>query len=203
MIARYEAVLFDFDGVIADSEPLHHSCWAEVLAPLGVDVDWETYRKHGIGLADRELVQFFCTRADPPVPLEHGFAHYSRKQVLFQQRMLEAPPVSTEALDFIRSLCSYRLGLVTSCVRCEVEPVVRRLGILDCFGTAIYAEDVRHHKPAPDPYLEAAARLGVKRALVVEDSAAGVASGRAAGFDVVQIPEARLMPELVRQQLSR
>jgi len=45
-MSRWEAILFDFDGVLADSEPVHHACWAEALAPHGIDLDWETYRNH-------------------------------------------------------------------------------------------------------------------------------------------------------------
>ena len=54
-----EAVLFDFDGVLLDSEPLHFACWRELLEPLGVPMDWETYRRHCVGVSDRETLALF------------------------------------------------------------------------------------------------------------------------------------------------
>ena len=59
---RYEAILFDFDGVLLDSEPLHFACWRQVLLPLGIELDWETYRDHCIGVADRDMVEFLAGR---------------------------------------------------------------------------------------------------------------------------------------------
>src|SRR5581483_6383312 len=63
---RYDAILFDFDGVLIDSEPLHFACWAEVLAPLGVRLEWEFYSRHCIGIDDREMLRMMATRSDPP-----------------------------------------------------------------------------------------------------------------------------------------
>jgi len=53
---RYEAILFDFDGVLVDSEPVHCQCWQEILKPYGLTLDWKTYCEHGIGAADRLLL---------------------------------------------------------------------------------------------------------------------------------------------------
>lgn len=197
----YEAVLFDFDGVIADSEPLHYACWAEALAPLGITFDWKTYSKHLIGLADPELLGFLSRLPNPPVPIERLWDQYPRKQEIFRQRALENPPIPEETVRLLKSLTDYKLGLVTSTGRAEVEPVLERAGIRDCFGALVYSEDVTRHKPAPEPYLLAARRLGVTRALVVEDSEAGIAAGRAAGFDVVRIRDAGKMAEVVMAKL--
>jgi HAD superfamily hydrolase (TIGR01509 family) len=95
------------------------------------------------------------------------------------------------------------LGLVTSSGRREVEPVIVRTGLAPLFGAAVYGEDVKRHKPDPEPYRTAAERLGARRALVVEDSQAGIASGRAAGFEVLEIPHADRTAEMVRTLLGR
>jgi len=105
-------------------------------------------------------------------------------------------------IRLLDSLDGYKLALVSSTSRAELEPVLRRAGILDRFQTLVCSEDVTNFKPHPEPYLVAAARLGVSRGLVVEDSEAGVASGRAAGFEVLHIPEAGRMVELLRAKLT-
>ena len=200
-VNHLEAILFDFDGVLADTEPLHHACWAQVLAPHGIELDWAAYRQYCVGLSDQDLVSLVAARAGRAAEAPKLWAEYPRKRDLFRRRVLEQPPISREAVELLASLDGYKLGLVSSSSRSEVEPVLRRAGIFQCFQTLICAEDVTRFKPEPEPYLLAARRLGVTRALVVEDSEAGLASGRAAGFEVLHIPEAARMPELVRKRL--
>lgn len=198
----YQAVLFDFDGVLADSEPVHFACWAEIVEPFGIRLDWETYRQRCVGMSDRQLVQFLAARANPPVDPKRLWDRCEQKQARFRERMLAHPAISSEAVDLIKSLSDYRLGVVSSSERSEVIPILQQAGIEGCFATIVCAEDVARHKPAPDAYLLAARLLGVQRALVVEDSEAGVASARAAGFEVLEITAAAKMPELVRRHLA-
>jgi HAD superfamily hydrolase (TIGR01509 family) len=75
-------------------------------------------------------------------------------------------------------------------------------GLMERLDTTVFGDDVTRHKPDPEPYLKAASLLGVTRALVVEDSEAGQASGLAAGFDVVRIPTPDQTAELVRRHLG-
>jgi HAD superfamily hydrolase (TIGR01509 family) len=198
----YQAVLFDFDGVLADTEQVHFACWAEALRPVGVELDWETYQEHYIGVTDRVLIEYLCSQTDPPLHFDRLWRQFPHKQQLFRQRMLVEPPISAQVIDFIKSLQEYKLAVVTSSARSEIEPALQRAGIAGCFGAIVCAEDVRRHKPAPDAFLLAAKRLGVERVLVVEDSAPGLEGGTAAGFDVVEIREARRMPEVVRAKLA-
>ena len=198
----FEAILFDFDGVLADTEALHFACWTEALAPHGVHLDWPTYREHCIGLSEPDFVAFVAARAGREEDFNTLWAEYPRKQALFRQRSLAEPPISEEVVELLRTLSSYKLGLVTSTSRHEIEPVLRRAGILDRFDTLICGEDVSRHKPAPEPYLLAAQRLGVSRVLVVEDSPAGLASACAAGFEVLHLPEPGLLAELLRATLQ-
>lgn len=200
-MSRCEAILFDFDGVLADSEPVHHACWAEVLAPHGIDLDWETYRQHCVGLSDRDLVDFVAAHSGREAEAERLWAECPRKQGLFRQRVLAASPISPAVIRLLDTLDGYKLALVSSTSRAELEPLLRRAGILDHFQTIVCSDDVTSLKPHPEPYLLAAQRLGVQRALVVEDSEAGLASGRAAGFEVLHIPEPGRMPKLLRAKL--
>jgi beta-phosphoglucomutase len=197
----YDAILFDFDGVLADTEPIHWRCWVEALAPLPIDLTWEVYAANCIGVQDHDMLPFLSSLSKPPVAAETLEPFFSRKKDLFRSRVLETSPIAAETIELVRSLTGYRLGLVTSSGRLEVEPVIERAGIGDCFSTMVFGEDVGNHKPSPEPYLLAASRLDAKRPLVVEDSAAGIASAQAAGFTVIRAPASSAVPGLVRIQL--
>jgi beta-phosphoglucomutase len=183
----FQAIFFDFDGVLLDTEPTHWVCWAEVLRPEGVELTWEYYRDHCIGIDDKDMLREMARNADPPRDWQALWKLYPAKKRLFQSRMVE-PPFDSDLRSMLPELCrDYRLAVVSSSACVEIEPLLRAGGIRDHFSTIVGGEDVTRHKPAPEPYLLAAERLGVQRALVIEDSAAGVASGRAAGFEVLAV----------------
>jgi HAD superfamily hydrolase (TIGR01509 family) len=199
----YEAILFDFDGVLVDSEPVHYACWVEVLKQFNISLPWEEYCARCIGLSDREMSRFLYLRADPPISLEQLWAEYPRKKAMARDRMLEAGLFSGEVARLLHDLSArYKLGVVTSSGKTEVEPILASAGVLPLLGATVYGSDVQRHKPAPDPYLLALERLEVSRALVVEDSQFGVEAGRAAGLDVLHIPSQTQVCHLVRTRLN-
>jgi HAD superfamily hydrolase (TIGR01509 family) len=199
---RYEAILFDFDGVLVDSEPIHFECWQEILQTFGVHLDWQTYSEHGIGVSDRDLMALLCQRADRPLAVEQLLAEYPRKKELFRNRMLGRQPFSADVLELLQQLHAYQLAVVTSSGRSEVEPILRSAGVHGFFHAAVYGGDVKKLKPAPDPYLLAMEKLGVRTGLAVEDSGAGEASARAAGLDVLRVQTPSQMPALLRALLG-
>jgi HAD superfamily hydrolase (TIGR01509 family) len=202
-VGKYEAIFFDFDGVLVDSEPVHFSCWQEILEPFGIAIDWATYCKHCIGITDRAMLSFLCSRRDPPLSIDELYKEYPRKKEMFRDRMLASKPVSEEVCCLVDRLRSnHKLAVVTSSGRREVEPILDASGLLPWLDACVYGEEVQRHKPAPDPYLMALDRLGVERALVVEDSEAGQASGRAAGLDVLPISLQRDMCAQVLERLG-
>jgi len=200
---EFEAILFDFDGVLLDSESVHCACWAEVLAPFGVTVGWEYYRQHGVGVDDREMLRTVAARFDPPRNWEELWAVYPAKKKLFQTRMAQLPPFDPSLDAFLNRLHgAYKLAVVTSSATTEIAPILAAGGIGRHFDTLVGGDDVKRHKPAPDPYLLAAQRLGVRTALVVEDSEPGMASGRAAGFEVLLVNGPADLQERVLGRLS-
>lgn len=200
---EFEAILFDFDGVICDSEPVHWACWAGVLAPLGVTLDWEFYRHRCIGIDDREMLRMMATRSDPPRRWESLWAQYPAKRDLFRARTIDAPPFPPGLAEFLEGLHGeYKMAIVTSSGRSEIEPLLEAGRLFRFFDTLVCAGDTDRHKPAPDPYLLAAERLQARTALVVEDSDAGIASGRAAGFEVLAVKSPADVPEVVARRLS-
>jgi beta-phosphoglucomutase len=198
---RYEAILFDFDGVLVDSEPVHFECWQEILQTFDMQLDWETYRTHGIGVSDRDLMSLICKQAGRPLEVDRLLAEYPRKRELFRSRMLRRQSFTPGVLELLPQLDAYQLAVVTSSGQSEVEPLLRQAGIHGLFRAMIYGGDVKKLKPAPDPYLLAMQKLGVRTALVVEDSDAGVASARAAGLDVLRVQSPAKMPELLRNRI--
>lgn len=198
----YEAIFFDFDGVLVDSEPIHFDCWREVLAPMRIHFTWEYYHEHFIGISDRKMAEELAVMADPQVAVEDIYARYGDKTELFRERMRRRLPFAPGVLEFVKSLRGVSIGVVSSSRRSEVEPVLDAGGLLSSLSVTVFGEDVTRHKPDPEPYSKAAAQLGVKKALVVEDSQAGVASGRAAGFDVLHIPHPDETVRLVRERLA-
>jgi beta-phosphoglucomutase len=200
---EFEAILFDFDGVLLDSEPGHCACWAEVLAPVGVALEWEFYREHCIGVDDREMLRMLATRSDPPRDWGELWALYPAKKELFRARMAVSPLFEPSLDGFLGRLHGvYKLAVVSSSSTTEIAPILVAGGIRQHFDTLVGGEDVKHHKPAPDPYLLASERLGVRAALVVEDSEAGIASGRAAGFEVLAVKGPADLQERVLRRLS-
>ncbi|MFN3323234.1 MAG: HAD family hydrolase [Bryobacteraceae bacterium] len=198
----YDAILFDFDGVLADTEAIHFECWNEILAPYGIRLTWEHYCRSCIGIADRTMIEFLAGQADPPLDPDRLFAEYPAKKALFRERVLTQPPVYTETIDLVKALNIYGLAVVTSSGRLEVEPVLTAAGLRPYFRAAVFGDDVIRHKPSPEPYLRAAELLNARCPLVVEDSDAGAASGRAAGFDVLRVASAMEVPERVRLALA-
>ena len=192
----WDALLFDFDGVLADSERVHQFSWNTVLKPYGIQFSWDDYVKQCVGVADAVVAK----RLKLPDPAEA----VARKQDLFRKTLEEHPPFLEETLELIRELPqNQRLAVVSSSFRREVEPPLIRAGIRDCFELVVCGNDVERLKPAPDPYLLAAKKLGVSRPLVIEDSDSGVASGKAAGFEVLRVSSVGNVAREVRERLLR
>src|SRR5579885_280723 len=104
---RPEAVLFDFDGVLLDSEPVHFICWSEVLTPFGVKMDWATYAAECIGVADRVMMDIFARAAVPLAVAVLLWAYCPLLLVCFLKRLAQAPPFSVGLSDLMRSLAGY------------------------------------------------------------------------------------------------
>jgi beta-phosphoglucomutase len=201
-MSYFDAILFDFDGVLIDSEPLHCACWAEVLAPLGVRLDWEFYRKHYLGMDDRVMIPRIAAAADPPLDWRTLWAQYPNKCDSLRRR-LEHPPFPPELRELLPQLeRRYKLAVVSTSARVEVEPPLEAGGIRGFFEAVITGESTERHKPNPDPYLLAARLLEARHPLVLEDSAPGIASGQAAGFEVLAVPSAAAMPGLLLDRLA-
>ena len=198
----YDAVLFDFDGVLADTEPLHYEAWRDALKPLGITLDWAFYRSELIGVSDRELVERLARTRRPPLQAALLWARFANKQRLFLEKALARPPIPKENIELISSLKNRKLALVTSTSILEIRPLLLAADLLERFHVIVTAEDVNRHKPDPEPYLVAARRLGARRALAVEDSDAGERAARDAGLEVVRVHSVAEVPKAVLSRLA-
>lgn len=186
------AILFDFDGVLVHSEPLHYQAFREVAADEGIDLTEAEYFDELIGFDDRgawrRLFERHGRRADAPTLLR-VMARKIRimRELIAQQRHRALPGV--EAL--VRSLWrTYPLAICSGAMREEIEAMLQTVRLRDCFRTIIAAEDVARGKPDPEGYLLAADTVGrlvgkpiePARCLVVEDAPAVIRSARGAGF---------------------
>jgi HAD superfamily hydrolase (TIGR01509 family) len=198
----YDAILFDFDGVLCDTEPLHFQCWKEILAPFGVHPDWDWFAKNCIGISERATAELLCVQVSPPLDFNALWAQYPRKKEIFRTLIAKGVPVAPGAADLLRDLYwQYKIAVVSSSSRLEVRPALELAGIWRYFDSAVCGSEAGSLKPAPDPYLRAATLLEARLPLVVEDSAAGVASAQAAGFDYLRISSVAEMADAVRQRL--
>jgi HAD superfamily hydrolase (TIGR01509 family) len=191
------ALIFDYDGVLAATEPLHWDSWNKLLAPFQIELTWEQYCRHCRGVADTRMRGALIAMSPQAIGLP-DLAPYlaDRKREVLKSSLIRTP-ISASTLEMLRRLGDWRLGLVTSAERDEVEPVLRSANIQDCFEAAVFGGDVPRHKPAPDPYLAIAARMSISTGFVFEDSDAGMASATAAGFSAIRVDDPENLPDIV------
>lgn len=185
------AVIFDMDGVLVDSEPLHFATTNQVLARFGVALDAASYDSYR-GMAEtpffEALVARFCLPARPDALAQARVA--ASLERMASGTLLPMPG----ALPCLLGLSSegFSLGLASSSRRVQVDLVVARLGLRRLLRAVVSVDEVARGKPEPDLFLEAARRLGHApgECLVVEDAVYGVQAAVTAGMRVVALPPA-------------
>ncbi len=183
------AVIFDFDGVLFDSEPVRFRAGAQALAEVGVTLTWDEFVRTWLGRTDAAALQAILGdhfASQGPQVIE-------RRNAIYEQRLEEVQPY-TDAGRFLRRLPQgIRLAIATGSRRLEVEGILWRAVMTQSFQTIVTAEDYARPKPAPEPFQMAARLLQLSPAscLVVEDSPAGVVAAQAAGMPVVAVERGR------------
>ncbi len=201
MRSKYDGLLFDFDGVVVDSEPVHFNCWLELLDPIGIRPTWEWFNAHCVGIADTELFETIAS-LNPAATGDQVREAYPRKTARYREAMRQSPPFAPGIQRLLTDLTTASMphGLVTSSSEAEVVPILKA-GKLN-FNPRIFRDDVTFRKPHPEPYLKAAGLLAVPRILAIEDSELGANSARAAGLDVLRIANAQELVAKLRHALD-
>lgn len=180
------ALIFDLDGVVVDSMPLHTLAWQRYLAQLGIDREDVAIQMHG--RRNDEIVREFM---GPQVPAAVVTEHGAAKERLFREMMGEnlASSLVPGIVPFLDRTRHLPVALATNAEPANVAFVLDGAGLRSCFRAIVDGTQVRHAKPAPDVYLTAAERLGIapRNCIVFEDSPVGIAAARAAGMRVVGI----------------
>ncbi len=188
------AVLFDFDGVLFDSEPVRFRAGAQALAELGITLTWEDFTRCWLGRTDEAgLRDIMGERFEID-----GRQVIARRNALYEERLDEVQAFA-DAARFLRRIPSgIRLAIATGSRRLEVEGILWRAVMTQSFQTIVTAEDYERPKPAPDPFQAAARLLKLSPAscLVIEDSPSGVTAAQAAGMPVVAVERGREIPGL-------
>ena len=189
-----EAVVFDLDGVLLQSEEVWDAVRERYVRERGGRYDDEVQRAM-MGMSAPEWSRYLHEEAGVPGDPDA----INRADV---ERMLEAYrhelPLLPGAEEAVRRMAAaFPLALASSSNREVFEAVLELAGLADCFQATVSSEEVAHGKPAPDVYLEAARRLSVapERCAAVEDSHAGIRSAKSAGMRVVAIPNASYPPD--------
>jgi beta-phosphoglucomutase len=185
-----QAIVFDFDGVLADSEPLHLRSYQEIFEPHGVKLDTKTYCDRYLGFDDegafRQIASDFgLILGDEEI--EMLMAQKSRK---LEALLSGANVLYPGAAACARALAAvWPVGIASGALRHEIELMLRGTGLLDSFKFIVAAGDTDRTKPAPDPYLRAAELHGMppSACVAIEDSRWGLESARAAGLRTIAI----------------
>ncbi len=190
--ARYDGFIFDCDGTLADTMPLHYRAWLHALRESGVafDFHWELFlSRAGMSLERtvEELNAQFSTNLEP--------AEVAASQRRFFESELDMVLPIPEVVELARLVCrQHRASVASGSTYQHVIRTLELIGVRSCFDVIVTPSDVVHGKPAPDMFLLAAERMAVppERCLVIEDSLLGVEAAKHAGMHAALVPSTRV-----------
>jgi HAD superfamily hydrolase (TIGR01509 family) len=189
-----DAVIFDLDGVLVDSEQLWNEAKHELVVETGGR--WRDDAPRAMmGMSSLEWSAYLHDELAVPLPVEEINDHVvARIERLYREHL----PLLPGAVGAVRSLgARWPLGLASSSNREVIDLVLELAGVQDTFKATVSSEEVARGKPAPDVYLEAARRVGVAPELCValEDSSNGLRAAVAAGMAVIAVPNPHYPPD--------
>lgn len=217
MSAALQAIVFDFDGVIADSEPLHLRAFQQTLAEEQIELSPSDYYSRYLGYDDVGLLQALAVDRGIAMSDREVTALVARKGAKIQEMLHGGHVLFPGAIEFIRvAAAEVPIAIASGAMKHEIEAITSAAGVRDLFSAIVSAGDTPHSKPSPAPYLLAFERLrqssgrdlDPRRSVAIEDSRWGLESARRAGLRCVGVtnsyPAAELEgAELVVEGLGR
>ncbi len=184
---NFRAYLFDCDGTIVDSMPLHYVAWKKALAEWNCTFEEELFYAWG-GRPVRDIIASLNDMHGLNMPVD-AVAH--RKEALYHDQLPQLQAIDEVVAHIEAQHGRIPLAVVSGSRRSSVVGSLSALSLLDKFDTLVCAEDYKNGKPAPDAFLLAAKRLGVPPAscLVFEDTDMGIEAATAAGMASVRVPQ--------------
>ena len=210
MTHALQAIVFDFDGVIADSEPLHLKALQQVLAEEGVVLDGDEYFARYLGYDD--VGAFAALARDRGLPWNdrHVAALVARKGAKLQALLAADAVLFPGAAEFVRAAAAeVPVAIASGALRHEIVQIVEAAGLRQQFTTIVASGDTPQSKPSPAPYLlafkqlrdETQRPLDARRCVAIEDSVWGLESARGAGLRCVGVTSSYPAAELVGAEL--
>ena len=193
MPQSFRAVIFDLDGVLADSEPRWNEIDAKLLAEYGVTYRGEFHR-NVLGVSYRLAVEFYKKTFGLSVPTDEMMRRRGEIAADFFANRIDVFPSTKSVLQELRQM-NLHLAIATSSVSASARPFLTRHELTAFFEVVVTGEEVEQGKPHPDIYLRAAEKLGITadECLVIEDALSGIAAAKAAKMRVAAIPDTRFV----------
>lgn len=190
-----EGIVFDFDGVIADSERLHQRSYQAVFRPLGLDLSWEDYSAEYLGYDDVGLMRRFARQHGLAWSNEKVAELIEEKSRIYSELAARGAMLFPGTAAFIReAAAAVPIAIASGALTYEIEEILERAGLRDLFVAVVGADQTPGSKPGPDPYLEALHQMALaghrttpSRTVAIEDSVAGLLSARTAGLRCVAV----------------
>lgn len=197
-LPRPEAVLFDFDGILVDSEPMHHKAFTGILDPLGMGFPWKKYVEIYMGFDDRDAFREAFRAKGIDLDEANLAKLVTAKSRAFLDGIRNGVTAYPGAVSMIESLraAGRPLALCSGALRSDIDPILAGLGVGRCFDVIVSADDVRKSKPDPESYTLAFRRLSETypssltvpgKSIAVEDTPAGIRSAKGAGIRVLAV----------------
>ncbi|MDC4233733.1 HAD family phosphatase [Actinomyces sp. B33] len=185
-----QAVLFDLDGTLIDSELVYYEAYRTVLASHGHDFPLAEYLRAYSGRPIRTIIADFIEVYGLTLTVDEGTALVEEAELAARAAGVPLKPGAIELLDHLRSH-GYRTAIATSSRKDRALDILESHGIARDFDAGVFSDDIRRGKPDPEVFLLAASRLGAppEECLVLEDSTMGIEAARAGGFPVVCLPD--------------
>jgi beta-phosphoglucomutase len=198
------AIIFDFDGVIADSEPLHLAAFQRVLAAEGITLTHDAYYARYLGYNDHDAIVAALDEAGIAAPPERVAALMAAKAADYLARARAGAALFPGVAEFVRATAErVPLAIASGALRHEIELVLGGAALEGAFAAIVSAEDVREGKPSPEGFLRAfdllarrVSALTAAECLVIEDSTAGVEGARRAGMRCLAVTNSHAAREL-------
>lgn len=193
MRQTFHAVIFDLDGVLADSEPCWNEIDAKMLAEHGVNYRGE-YHRNVLGVSYPLAVEFYKEKFGISAPTEYMMRRRGEIATEFFANRVGLFPSTKDVLNELREM-KLRLAVATSSVSASARPFLDRHQLTQFFEVIITGDEIERGKPAPDIYLRTAEKLAIaaNECLVIEDSLSGIAAAKAAKMRVAGIPDRRFV----------
>jgi beta-phosphoglucomutase len=178
---NFKGVIFDLDGVLVDSVPLHYAAWKRLFDDYGYAFDKTIYRQKVDGRPRLDGVRAVMNDLDEEAVIEAGDRKQGYYLEMIKQGQLQPFPTT---IPFIKTLKENGIILAAASSSVNASIILEQIGVLDDFSTVVTAADITHGKPHPEIFLTAAHRIGlsVSQCIVFEDAESGIAAAIKGGF---------------------